>query len=410
MSYKELEREKQKTEQILAETQATNEQLQQILQLDKQFKELSNSSVLGYDEEKKMFFAKDFVGVEIFNPNDDNIKPEYLDKVREVGEALKVILHKLHEENPRFSYQLVIEGTAAIKWDQKAAGTYNPDNQEMYWLSYRRALALYNKWRSQGLNLRNYNTEIIIAGSGFNGINRDNRVEDNNKRFIIQIIPKVSRPNPEITNPSEYVRVSETNKLKIYYPQYSKIDLICGEIPKKSDENVIMTCAAAYTVKCEDSFSHSNIIGDHVSNGSRFSGAPSKTYRGAFAFYDGAPHFAYNNWNNEFKEASSKGGCGFAQDMMIHNGKITDYWRDNASSTEFRALCQIGGKIAIVDSKGIQKFGDFVDELSKLGVTEAIYLDMGNWKHSWYRDSNGMAVDIYPNPNKYATNWITFYK
>ena len=42
MSYKELEREKQKTEQILAETQATNEQLQQILQLDKQFKELSN--------------------------------------------------------------------------------------------------------------------------------------------------------------------------------------------------------------------------------------------------------------------------------------------------------------------------------------------------------------------------------
>lgn len=196
ISYKELKREKQKTEQILAKTQATNEQLQQILQLDQQFKELSNSSVLGYDEEKKMFFAKDFVGVEIFNPDDDNIKPEYLDKVKEVGEALEVILEKLHSENPQFSYQLVIEGTAAIKWDQKVAGTFNPDNQEMYWLSYRRALALYNKWRSQGLNLRNYNTEIIIAGSGFNGINRDNRVEDNNKRFIIQIIPKVSRPKP----------------------------------------------------------------------------------------------------------------------------------------------------------------------------------------------------------------------
>ena len=196
ISYNELEREKQKTEQILAETKATNEQLQQILQLDKQFKELSNSSRLGYDEDKKMFYAKDFVGIEIFNPNDDNIKPEYLDKVREVGEDLKMILAKLHSENPRFSYQLVIEGTAAIKWDQKVAGTFNPDNQEMYWLSYRRALALYNKWRDQDLNLRNYNTEIIIAGSGFNGINRDNSVEDNNKRFIIQIIPKVSRPAP----------------------------------------------------------------------------------------------------------------------------------------------------------------------------------------------------------------------
>lgn len=197
ISYKELEKEQQKTEQILAETKATNEQLQQILQLDRQFKELSNSSVLGYDEKKKMFYAKDFVGIEIFNSNEDKIKPEYLDKVNEVGHALEVILKKLHQENPNFSYQLVIEGTAAIKWEQKAAGTYNPDNQEMYWLSYRRALALYNKWRSQGLNLRKYNTEVIIAGSGFNGINRDNVNENNNKRFIIQILPKISRPNPK---------------------------------------------------------------------------------------------------------------------------------------------------------------------------------------------------------------------
>lgn len=194
VNYRELKREKLKTEQILAETQATNEQLQQILQLDQQFKELSRSSALGYDEDKKMFYAKDFVGVEIFNPNDDNIKPQYLDKVKKVGDALKVILGKLHRKNPHFSYQLVIEGTAAIKWNQKVTGAYNPDDPKMYWLSYRRALALYNKWRKQGLNLRNYNTEIIIAGSGFNGNNRDDRIEDNNKRFIIQIIPKVSRP------------------------------------------------------------------------------------------------------------------------------------------------------------------------------------------------------------------------
>ena len=49
VSYRELQEANQKTEQILAETQATNEQLQQILQLDKQFKDLSNSSRLGYD-------------------------------------------------------------------------------------------------------------------------------------------------------------------------------------------------------------------------------------------------------------------------------------------------------------------------------------------------------------------------
>ena len=96
-----------------------------------------------------MFYTKDFVGVEIFNPNDDKIKPEYLDKVKEVGETLKVILGKLHQKNPRLSYQFVIGDTAMVKWEQKAVRTYNPDNQEMYWLSYRRALALYNKWSSQ---------------------------------------------------------------------------------------------------------------------------------------------------------------------------------------------------------------------------------------------------------------------
>ena len=201
MSYKELEREKQKTEQILIDVKASNEQLQQILQLDKQFKELSNSTRLAYDEKKKMFYAKDFVGIEIFDPYTGNnleqatrILDKYLPKVEAVGKDLKGILDKLHKENPNFRYQLVIEGTAAIPWEEKVSGTYNPDSPVMYDLSYRRALALYNMWKN--LDLRKYNTEIIIAGSGFNGINRDNANEDNNKRFIIQIIPKVSRPKP----------------------------------------------------------------------------------------------------------------------------------------------------------------------------------------------------------------------
>ena len=62
MNHRELEREKQRTEQILIGVQATNEQLQQILQLDRQSKELSNSSMLGYDEEKKCSILKTLLG------------------------------------------------------------------------------------------------------------------------------------------------------------------------------------------------------------------------------------------------------------------------------------------------------------------------------------------------------------
>lgn len=177
----------------LKEANATNEQLQQILQLETQFKELSKSSDLKYIEEKKMFVAKDFIGVEIFNPNKDVIKPEYIATVDRVGNSLQEIVQRLHEKNPNLNFQLVIEGNAAIPWEQLKENTYNADNIQMYELSYHRALALYRRWKLKGFDFRNYNTEVIIAGSGFNGINRDMEVEENNKRFVIQIIPKISR-------------------------------------------------------------------------------------------------------------------------------------------------------------------------------------------------------------------------
>lgn len=180
-----------KLAEALGEAEATVEQLKQITQLGDQFEELSNSSALDYDEKKKMFYAKDFVGIDIFYSNDDKIKEDLLPTVDKVGKSLQMLIKTLHDKNPDLNFQLVIEGTAAIPWEELRNHSFNPDNKDMYELSYRRALALYMRWKN--LNLRQYNTEIIIAGSGFNGINRDTKIEDNNKRFIIQIIPKIKR-------------------------------------------------------------------------------------------------------------------------------------------------------------------------------------------------------------------------
>jgi len=171
----------------------TIEQQNQVLKLQEQFRTLANSTCLEFDEEKRMFYAKDFVGIEIFEPNDPEIKPEYIEKVDNVGKDIKRIIDSLSISSRNFKYQLVIEGTAAIPYKELRAGTYNKDNYDMYLLSYRRALTLYKRW--QHLNFRESNTEIIIAGSGFNGINRDKKIEDNNKRFVIQIIPKIDRPS-----------------------------------------------------------------------------------------------------------------------------------------------------------------------------------------------------------------------
>lgn len=94
---------------------ADNEDLRNLFQLEKQFKVLSESSSLEYDSIKKMFYAKDFQEKEVFYSNDDKIKQEYLDVVDTVGYDLLQILCSLNQ-NKDFKYQMVIEGNAAIKW------------------------------------------------------------------------------------------------------------------------------------------------------------------------------------------------------------------------------------------------------------------------------------------------------
>lgn len=170
------------------------EELEKILQLDTLFRELSTSDVLRYNEENHTFVAKAFEGKEIFGQEDTLIIKNYLPAVDSVGKQLDELLSRLNK-NKGFSYLLVIEGYSAND-------TRNPmsiDREYNYILSFKRAHALYERWRTHDhLDLRKYNTEILICGSGLNGINRDNRTEANNKRFVIQIIPKISRPDPEV--------------------------------------------------------------------------------------------------------------------------------------------------------------------------------------------------------------------
>lgn len=175
----------------LHDANASTEQLRRILQLEELFAELTTSSTLQYVDEHKTFIAKDFEGIEIFEPNKSAIKQEHIKTVDRVGRDLQNLLKELDKTNKgTISYLLIIEGNTANTSDHK----YPKDSRESYKLSYERALALYLRWRQNGIDLRQYNTEIQICGSGMNGINRDNKVEDNNKRFVIQIIPKVSRP------------------------------------------------------------------------------------------------------------------------------------------------------------------------------------------------------------------------
>lgn len=164
------------------------EKLEKLLNLEKQFDPLIRDNSFYYLPECKKFIVKELMGIEIFEPNEFAIKQEYTQKAIDAGVRIKDFLKLLNKQNPELSYLLVIEGNMANTFDQRI----NKDENYGYLISYQRALSVYKLWLRNNINFREYNVEVMLCGSGFNGLCRDG-VEENNKRFSIQIIPKVSK-------------------------------------------------------------------------------------------------------------------------------------------------------------------------------------------------------------------------
>jgi len=101
-----------------------------------------------------------------------------------VGKRIDLLLDKLNKDSITKKYNIkfliVVEG--------QASKDFFPGNDV---LSYKRALGLKELWINNGLDFsKRDNCELIIAGSGTGGVPREKK-ESKNKRFLIQIIPKI---------------------------------------------------------------------------------------------------------------------------------------------------------------------------------------------------------------------------
>ena len=209
------------------------------------------------------------------------------------------------------------------------------------------------------------------------------------------------------------VDVSNTDTLTVYHPNFSSIDLATGSMPGKSDNNVIFTCAAAFTGELLDEFFHNNIAGNHVSGGKFFKGYKCDVNTGAFTFHSGKWSFHTSSWDKDLHNAAEHGGMGFSQNLIVDNGKRGEKLVPIKLSTrnQYRALCKKGDELYIIDSTNKIELGEFINALISYGVEYALYLDMGTgWNYSWYRDADGNAIEIHKTPGKHTTNWIVFYK
>ncbi len=154
---------------------------QRLEQLDLAIRALADKDHFEYQPQFKRYVLRRQVE---FDKGSDVIKPRYDAYLGETGEAIAELVQHLRADpsTKGIRYLIVIEGMAS-------RDAYN-DN---FGLSYRRALALSRFWRDHHIDFDPDICELLIAGSGTEGVGRYSGTEEyRNQRFIIQIMPKLS--------------------------------------------------------------------------------------------------------------------------------------------------------------------------------------------------------------------------
>lgn len=216
------------------------------------------------------------------------------------------------------------------------------------------------------------------------------------------------QPRSTPTTPQSGVLAIDTlDKVVVYTPHFSRIDLVCATAPSEDDPEIILAAEAAFTgtVYEGENFSHQNIVGDHVSGGTYYQGHACADITGAFVWEKEGWRFVQHDAKVSMAGAADHQGAAFSQVLFIHRGERVHC---NIAATQvFRALCKRHGQLSVVESRGKMRFFDFVLYLLAHDVVEALYLDSGK---AFAHDNTGSLLRLATNCRSHATNWLVFYR
>lgn len=184
---------------------AQDDQLQMYKEVEESLMPLKDNSSFMYEDKYKRFLLSFDVK---FKPARYEIQEGNLEKYAETrtniinaGKKLKEVLNAVvtsaKEQNradkDKVSYLVIISGYASKLY---SADTTALGMKKEYDLSYNRAYALWEFWKKEGINFEDkaYGEliDLQLSGNGWGGVGRKIDNEDNNQRFIIQIVPKIS--------------------------------------------------------------------------------------------------------------------------------------------------------------------------------------------------------------------------
>jgi hypothetical protein len=90
-----------------------------------------------------------------------------------------------------------------------------------------------------------------------------------------------------------------------------------------------------------------------------------------------------------FEQATEVGGYFFRQYPLVNNGQLVE--NELKSQSTRRGLCELEGKVVVVETFTPESLHDFAQALVDIGTTNAIYL-VGSSAIGWHRTIDGRGV------------------
>ena len=186
--------------------------------------------------------------------------------------------------------------------------------------------------------------------------------------------------------------------------EYNNIELV---ISKSMPKGGNLVCCADFTTDFNFLKSaEKRLVYSCVSDGKLYERKSPKNI-GVFTWYNNRYHFSYNK--QDLKNAADNNGMGFLQWMVIYNYKPCKV-KTVKSKNHFRVLAELNGKLHFIEANQKMRMTEFVNELVKMKVKYAIYLDTGKGWETFYYRKNGKKIikhnTILPFP--YRTNYLYF--
>ena len=212
------------------------------------------------------------------------------------------------------------------------------------------------------------------------------------------------------TADAQYTFCTETASFAFRYPVYNKIDLVCGDAPDTTDKSVVLCFPAAFSALIKPDFDHINVAGWHISDGKLHKGFPCRNNTGGFVYYKNRRWKILDkeSYDRTVQEEADNIQCAYGQCLVIADKKVQEKFpRGPEWVANYRVLCDKQGRLFFFETKYAMPRGRFMDELDKLDLDNALYMEMGqDYNHGWWRNEDGslnMQHSFYR-----GSNWVVF--